>query len=186
MLFRSEVRTFSSGPSSSTFEAGYDLDPCLPPAASVYVTASGTEGDPGTIIRSPLSHAMACDVVDFGVRFFVREGGGLRLIFPAKPSAEGADADGQPPLGVPSDSGELVPSPELEHLARPSAVPMAGDHYRNRFPEIVEIMVRVLTDEGAQKIRNIEAGKDPDDWWETAEKHSRVFTRLVAIQGRPL
>jgi type II secretory pathway pseudopilin PulG len=186
MLFRAEVRrTHTAGGSPGTFEAGYDLDPAATPA-TLYMTASGTAGDPGNLLRPPLSAALADNVIDFGVRLYRREGGDLRLIFPARPAALGA----LPVNGVLTNA--VPPSAETQHLAR-STTPEVGDYYRQAFPDFVEVMLRVLTDEGARLLAAYEAGHlqppagvtPADYWWTLAEANSVVFTRRIVIPSRP-
>ena len=186
MLFRAEVRrTRTAGGSPGTFEAGYNLDPAATPVTS-YMTPNGTAGDPGNLLRPPLGAALADNVIDFGVRLYRREGGDLRLIFPARPAAFGAS----PVNGVFTNA--VPPSAETQHLAC-GTTPAASDYYRQAFPEVVEVMIRVLTDEGARLLAVYEAGRlqppvgvtPADYWWILAEAHSEVFTRHIALPSRP-
>jgi len=187
MLFRAEVRrTKTSSGAAGTFEAGYNLDPAAVPPTT-YLTPSGTAGDPGNLIRPPLGSALVDNVIDFGVRFYVREGGNLRLVFPAAPA----------PLGGAPAGGALTtaspPSSETRHYAL-STARAADDYYRHVFPEVADIMIRVLDAEGAQLLAAFEAGRlhpparttAADYWWTLAESHSQVFIRRVAVAGRPL
>jgi type II secretory pathway component PulJ len=187
LLFRSEVRpTLSHSGGIGVFEAGYDLDPAASPATP-YLTSSGTTGDPGNLLRPPLGAALLDNVIDFGVRFYVREKGNLRLAFPATPASAGA----APAAGAPTQA--TPPAAAAEHLARYSS-PAANDAYRNAFPEVADIMLRVLDDEGARLLSAYEAGRlrpssgisAPDYWWALATAHSQVFTRRVIIESRPL
>ena len=187
LLFRSEVRrTATAGGAPGTFEAGYDLDPAAVPPTP-YQTANGTAGDPGNLIRPPLGAAFADNVIDFGMRLYVREGVHLRLIFPARPATRG----GAPVVGA--LTAETPPSAETEHRARRSQ-PAADDYYRHAFPDTADIMIRVLTEEGARIVAAYEAGRlrPPDGvaaadyWWTLAEAHSEVFMRRVSIPGRPI
>ena len=50
------------------------------------------------------------------------------------------------------------PAFETQHLAM-SAEPATADYYRHAFPEVVEVMIRVLTDEGARRISAFENGR---------------------------
>jgi hypothetical protein len=186
LLFRAEVRrTASGGGAPGTFESGYDLDPAASPATP-YQTASGTAGDPGNLIRPPLGAAFADNVIDFGVRLYVREGANLRLVFPARASARGA----APTAGALTTVAP--PSEETQHLAR-GVAPAAGDYYRHAFPDTADLMVRVLTEEGAQLIAAYESGRlrppagvtAADYWWTLAEAHSEVFTARTAVPSRP-
>ena len=187
MLFRAEVRrTKSATGASGTFEAGYNLDPAATPATA-YMAPSGTAGDPGNLLRPPLGSVLVDNAIDFGVRFYVREGGSLRLIFPAAPSPlEGVPAGGTLTTARP-------PSLETRHFAM-STPPDANDDYRHAFPDVADVMIRILDDEGARLLAAYEAGRihppsgvaAADYWWMLAEAHSQVFIRRVAILSRPL
>lgn len=186
MLFRAEVRrTRTAGGAPGTFEAGYNLDPDAVPATA-YQTPSGTTGDPGNLVRPPLGSVLADNVIDFGVRLYAREGGDLRLVFPAAPAAAGS----LPAGGVITSA--RPPAFETRHLVM-STAPAAADFYRHAFPEVAEVMLRVLDGEGARLLAAYEAGrlKPPagiapaDYWWILAEAHSRAFTRRIAIASRP-
>ncbi len=186
LLFRAEVRrTRTSGGAPGTFEAGYNLDPAAAPATP-YQAPNATAGDPGNLLRPPLGSVLADNVIDFGVRLYVREGGSLRLIFPARPAGPGA----APAVGETTTAAP--PSAETEHLAAALAAAPA-DFYRHAWPEVVEVMIRVLTDEGARLIAAHEAGRlqppsgvaPGDYWWTLAEAHSEVFVRRVEIISRP-
>jgi type II secretory pathway pseudopilin PulG len=187
LLFRAEVRrTKSSTGAAGVFESGYDLDPAASPATA-YMGPSGTTGDAGNLLRPPLGAALVDNVIDFGVRLYAREGENLRLVFPATPASLGsAPAAGTLTTAAP-------PSGETEHLAR-SASPAANDAYAHVFPDVAEVMLRVLDEEGARLIASYEAGRlhppagisAADYWWTLATAHSQVFTRCVAIASRPL
>jgi prepilin-type N-terminal cleavage/methylation domain-containing protein len=187
LLFRAEVRrTHTSAGAAGTFESGYNVDPSATPGTR-YQVASGTTGDPGNLLRPPLGAVIADDVIDFGVRLYVREGGALRLIFPAESSLRG----GPPAVGTPAAA--LPPAATAEHLARSGWVE-PQDAYRHAFPDVAEIMVRIMDAEGARLISAYEAGRllppvgmaPGDYWWDLAEAHSQVFTRRIEIRAKPL
>jgi len=112
------------------------------------------------------SDALATHVVDFGVWLHVREANGaLRRIFP-------------------------LDNADLAHAATDAVAP--GD--ANRFPEVADVMVRILTDEGARILDAMEkpagaitrpAGytSDAEWWWAVVEANSRVYTRRVELKG---
>ncbi|MEN9635755.1 MAG: hypothetical protein RL077_4159, partial [Verrucomicrobiota bacterium] len=67
------------------------------------------------------------------------------------------------------------------------------------FPDVVDIMVRILTEEGAQLIATIEKVQNPalvvpakynsnaqEWWWAIAQENSRVYTRRVVINAKSL
>jgi len=173
LLFRAAVTP------NNTFDTGYNLDPA---AGNQYGVPNATDGDPGNVVRPSDVHAIANNVIDFGLRLYVREGSQLRLVFPARPSTAG----GSPTVGTPSDSDTAVPAVELAHLARTPVSVNASDAYRNRFPDVAEIVIRVLSEEGATMIRNLEAGRMTGNWWDIALAHSTVYTRRVELKGRGL
>lgn len=119
-----------------------------------------------TLTNPNIGDALASNVVDFGVWLYVRDSAGaLRRIFPAN-------------------------SADLSHAARDAgAAPDA-----NRYPDVADIMVRMLTEEGASRIEAMEQGNaalmrpaayvtDAAWWWALAETNSRVFVRRVEIKG---
>ena len=64
-----------------------------------------------------------------------------------------------------------------------------------RYPEVADIMIRILTEEGATLLEAIEAGRVPRPpayatdatwWWKVVEANSKVFTRRVEIKGTAL
>jgi prepilin-type N-terminal cleavage/methylation domain-containing protein len=112
------------------------------------------------------SHAglLASNVMDFGCWLYVRNAdGSLRRIFP--------DA-----------------ANDVAHLAAGSS---AND--ANRYPEVVDVMVRVLSEAGAAQVAAMEAGQlgarpaqyttDGEWWWAVVTQHSNVFTRRMEIKG---
>ncbi len=119
-----------------------------------------------TLMNPPLSDALAVNVVDFGVWLYVRDNSGaLRRIFPADNS-------------------------DLAHAARDAG--SATD--TNRYPEVVDVMLRILTDEGARSIDAMEQGSgaltrppeflnDAEWWWGVVEANSRVYVRRIEIKG---
>jgi prepilin-type N-terminal cleavage/methylation domain-containing protein len=63
------------------------------------------------------------------------------------------------------------------------------------FPDVVDVMIRVLTEEGAKAIEAIESGAgivvrpdgstDEQWWWSVAEANSRVYVRRIQLKGGP-
>jgi prepilin-type N-terminal cleavage/methylation domain-containing protein len=187
MLFRAEVRrSKTAGGAAGVFESGYDLDPAASPATA-YMTPSGTAGDPGNLRRPPLGAALADNVIDFGVRLYVSESGSLRLVFPAVAAPLG----GMPAAGAPTRAAP--PAAETEHLAR-CVSPSIDDAYCQAYPQVADVMLRVLDDEGARLLAAYEAGRlqppegvsAADYWWTLASAHSQVLTRRILIASHPL
>ncbi|MFI5358253.1 MAG: hypothetical protein ACHQ4G_13050, partial [Opitutales bacterium] len=57
---------------------------------------------------------------------------------------------------------------------------------RGRWPAVADVMVRILTPDGAQLLAAGEARGTPDEWWRIAESHSRVFTQRILLAVTPL
>lgn len=119
----------------------------------------------GSSLSSPSSSdLLLTNVVDFGVWLHVRDSSGaLRRVFPA-------------------DGGDLT------HTARDSG----GAADADRYPQVADVMLRVLSEEGARQIAAIEQGvvprpasyaSDAEWWWAVAEAHSSVFVRRVEVKG---
>lgn len=54
----------------------------------------------------------------------------------------------------------------------------------SQFPDVADVVVRILTPEGGRLIQACESSASTADWWETAMQHSKVFTRRVALVRR--
>jgi Tfp pilus assembly protein PilW len=150
--------------SANTLTAGNDVT-----AAAYLSTSAAPSGSraAATLVNPNSSDALATNVVDFGLWLHVRDPatGGLRRIFPG-------------------DSGDL------NHAARDSGAVIDA----NRFPDVADVMVRILTEQGATLLTQIEsdAGRvtrppgyvsDAEWWWAVVEANSRVYTRRIEVKG---
>ncbi len=123
-----------------------------------------------TLTNPSNTDALATNVVDFGVWLYARQSGpgGLRRLFPADES-------------------------DTSHAARDPGTAAEA----NRFPEVVDVMVRILTEQGATLLAEMESSRgvlvrppdcatDAEWWWAVVETYSRVYTRRVEVQrGAP-
>jgi hypothetical protein len=62
------------------------------------------------------------------------------------------------------------------------------------FPQVVDVMIRVLTEDGARRLDALEAGAgrlglrpaqyptDAEWWWGLVEANSEVFTRRIVLR----
>lgn len=110
------------------------------------------------------SGVILSNAVDFGVWLHARTAAGsLRRIFPADAS-------------------------DLSHAARDSG----GAADANRYPDVVDVMIRVLSEEGARQIAAMEQGtiarpsdysSDAEWWWAVVEANSTVFVRRIEVKG---
>ena len=189
-LHRVEVRpaaTTGGTPRPGVLESGYNL------TASAYTTGTAnntgnTTGDPVTIqvvSTNPrnLDSVIAENVIDFGIRAYVRDAtqpSGLRLIFPA------------------TTAGVLTNSSKPLRAQLPSDTPPTSPNYDPSLlmPDVVDVMVRILTDEGARMIATYEQANSPltlpqgrnaqQYWWDLADANSQTFTRRIALNAKSL
>lgn len=142
---------------ANTFTAGYNLDP----VAGGYTSASATSGNPGNVIRPPLDTVLADHVVDFGVRFFRYDASDLQPLFPAV--------------------NAVWTNAELSHFVR---LGPAGSSETVK-PDVVEVMVRVLTEDGVRLLRNFENPPGgyvrSSTWWDIVTKNSHVYSRRIVL-----
>lgn len=157
-LFRSQVRP--GGP-NSTFSSGYDL---LAPA---YTNPNGSEQHPGNIRRPNTRFILGNQVIDFGLRVWVRGAqGDLVQAFPLPAGGEHS----------------FVATTGMAQIPGYATRPVVRG-----WPLCFEVMVRVLTDEGARALDNLEAGRTPvpagsslaNHWWSLALAHSQVHVRTI-------
>jgi prepilin-type N-terminal cleavage/methylation domain-containing protein len=168
-LFRSEVA------SDQTFTAGYNL------AANIYNSvASGSL--PGTVRHPDISNVIANNVIDFGVRVWVRGASGLEAIYPDTGdisfASAGADA-------TPTPAQLADPSFVPVQLKDPGTGQVIPDNKR-AYPEVIEVFMRILSEEGATQIDNLEKGLISGNWWDIAMANSEVYTRRIEIKAKSL
>ena len=145
-LFRSDVTA------KETFEAGYDLDPIdggYGAAAPDGIRVPKNIITPifNDSIGPSTDFSLAANVIDFGIRAYLidenDEGTGhLRQIFP----------------GVNDSSSGSSSGYELLSTSDPSPSSIGNPH---AFPEVIDVMVRILTTEGASVISAFEEGLIP-------------------------
>ena len=174
-LFRSDVNP------KETFNAGFNLHPQLGNYNSgtsnlsrmagnimnpIYQTAEG---------ESPTGFSLANNVIDFGIRAYLidrnsKGTGNLRQIFPN--------------IEDTTEDYEFLASTHQSYMKDPS------QPHLNAFPEVVDVMIRILTTEGESAISAFEAGLTPvpsnydnaeEYWWDLAEKNSDVYIRRIKI-----
>lgn len=192
LLYRTRSRVAQSGSGATdanraTIGSGLNVL-----AAQFTSTASGGTGidDPGFIRTPSLPGAydffrLGSNVIDFGVRIYDRDqNGALRQRFPYD-----TVAGRQVWAFLATTNDTPVPS----NPAVPPAPLAAGDIARG-IPAVIEVIIRVATDEGARQIQNLEQGRIPvpagftadQYWWQIAGESSQVFVRRVEIATTPL
>lgn len=163
MFYRAEVRS-NRGTSNSAgaFEAGFNLDPDLDANGyyhSDWIRFGGGSlmnnrsiNNPYTVTSPPRNSVLANDVIDFGVRFYLRgPGGSLELVYPIDNDdlEYRAGADDEPFPHV-ADVFVRILTPRGAQLLQ---------HYENAPRETVH----------------------DDAWWEIAEENSHLFSRRIQL-----
>ncbi|BET67063.1 hypothetical protein ASA1KI_19810 [Opitutales bacterium ASA1] len=188
-LFRTFTRPMDQDDVFGTFESSFNL--LIEEASGGGYQATpynlpgpigGTsQGDPGNIRRPQRSQLIANNVIDFGVRFWKRNGGTLKLMFPADDAGNPSNAKG----GFAACYEVAAPVPLEPSIWSPVGSAAANMNYG--YPDMAEILLRVLTDEGARQIEALENGRITGrTWWELAEANSEVFIRRVELKGKVL
>lgn len=192
-LYRSSARPMSpSWPDeNSTFAAGYDL----------FSRASHphyNRGDSSVIdhvgnIRAPRRYEqiLGNNVVDFGVRCWGRDSSGRwSALFPT-PTISGG---GRPSLGFAATTRDGFHREQVIPPDSGTSTSLAAEEMSYGFPEQVEVFMRILTEEGAQKIEAFEDGRvlfpaaesnEAEAWWQIVLQHSHVFVRTIHVEAQP-
>ncbi|MEO6994220.1 MAG: hypothetical protein ABI273_11355, partial [Lacunisphaera sp.] len=149
---------------SATFSTGYDVSASGYGSASVSPSATR---NPKTLTNPNNADALATNVVDFGVWLYARDdaNGELRRIFP-------------------SDNTDMT------HAAH--AIGAVSDD--SRFPDVADVMVRILSERGAALLDEWENGgghvirpanyaSDAEWWWGMVEAHSSIYVRRIELRG---
>jgi len=175
-LFRSEVS------SENSFAAGYDLfaDAYNSTALITEIADDWTTIRAAGLIRRPETAAfdrrlvLANNVIDFGIRVFTRDNAGLLNTTPSFPFGN---------LKGFAATTFATAVPTTKPLSDPA---LASVEIIKGFPAVVEVFIRVLTDEGVLQIDNLENGGITGTWWDIALKNSKVFTRRIEIPATAL
>jgi prepilin-type N-terminal cleavage/methylation domain-containing protein len=189
LLHRSEARPATANGRIGVLEAGYNITSANYTTSTAGTNNGSVTGDPRGVqvpggIRN-LDAVIADNVIDFGVRAYVRDRdvpGGLRLVFPAN-----------------ANGGLSNAATARLRATLPSATPVPQWGTGQPFPDVIDVMVRILTDEGAALIATMESVQNPallvpakynnnaqEWWWGVARENSRVYTRRIVLNAQPL
>lgn len=187
-----EVRYFlhrSSVGGRSTFATGYNIV-----GSNQYNDPTGQAADdplaPGRVRQPIISQVIASDVVDFGVRVYCEEPGRSSPVerFPADRRGETGPT---PPPPTPIWAFLATSSAAASPIAPASGPIGLSAAVQREFPVAIEVMLRVLTDEGSRRIRALESGNIPtndfaSEWWRIVTEHSEVYSRRIEVRSRPI
>ncbi len=134
----------------------------------------------GDVVNPERPNILAINVVDFGVRLYIYE---TDPTSPGYPDPSGADAPDQLRLIFPADgSSQLVT--DISAAANHRGSTFTGIAYQNRYPDVIEIYMRVLSERGADMISDMEEAGDNTFWDEVVANNSRLYRRYVVVRGR--
>jgi prepilin-type N-terminal cleavage/methylation domain-containing protein len=169
-------------------ESGFNITSAAYTTNTANTNNGSQTGDPRTIQvvstnARNMDSVIADNVIDFGVRCYVRDASqatGLRIVFPAA-----------------NETGTASNAATARLLAQlPPNTVTDSTNYNFVMPEVVDVMVRILTDEGARLIALYEQANSPltiptgfnaqQYWWQIALANSQVFTRRIVINAQPL
>lgn len=113
------------------------------------------------------------DVIDFGVRLYVFD-----------PTFAGSvDSPDSLRLIFPANANSLVDATDVEH----TATRFDGTNYQVRYPDVVEVFLRVLDDAGAAALYDLEElGIGTLTYDEIVARHSKVYRRMIRLPGKEL
>ena len=174
-LFRSDVSDIN------TLNAGYNLHPEEGPYSNNVNNGPRETGN----IKNPIfknndndstDFSLASNIVDFGIRAFLIRNrsqgtGHLQQIFPD--------------MNNTSDQFEYWATSNPNYQA--DSDKKASNLYA--FPDVIDVMIRILTAEGASALAAYEEGlipapegtNEPDYWWQLVEENSEVYVRRIRI-----
>lgn len=122
-------------------------------AVDTYKGASDL-GRPGEI-KSPRLDSVVCDqAIDFGVIIYQM-----------------------------NENGQLVQGfPERDPSLNPLKNPLQYRTPQDGVPARLEVLIRIMSINGARELRAREQGKmTPEDWWRLAHRESRVYSRILSL-----
>lgn len=169
-------------------DAGFNITAANYTTSTTNTNNGSQTGDPRTIQvvttnARNMDSVLADNVIDFGIRCYVRDSNqtsGLRLVFPAANQT-----------GAASNATTARLRAQL-----PSNTVTDATNYNFVMPDVVDVMVRILTEEGARLIATYEQANSPltiptginaqQYWWQLALANSQVFTRRIVINAQPL
>lgn len=163
-LYRSVVR------SDHTIEAGLDLD-----AVAYSESGSSLYGNPGEIHTPSQESTLLSNVIDFGVRLYIYD----------------MDAEDGSASGVPSGMRMIFPADDFNALDNTDTGHYGetdfGTDLDSRYPHAVELVLRVIDEDGAELLHDLEESGGTDAQWQAiVDEHSRLYRRFVDIRGRSI
>jgi len=180
-LYRTDVSALD------TYVAGYDLGSSGGYSENASNNSQDEENDPirvpsaiinpiinlGSSLADASVFSLATNIIDFGVRAYRTE--------------KKKDGTGNFIQLFPVISSKMLQSYDFYSIRFPNP----NNSSEGPFPDCIDVMLKILTAEGAKIISNYELGLIPlpsgksheEHWWELADQNSEVFIRRIKIYG---
>lgn len=142
-------------------------------AGNFDITATNyKDGNTANALQRPrLDGVILEDVVDFGVRLYVFD----------RTAHSSEDAPKGLWLIYPADAASNVDVNDTVHLGKTSI----GNTFSERYPDVVEVFIRVLDDVGSRLLYELEEGLGGElDYDGIVKKHGRLYSRMIRIPGK--
>ena len=180
-LFRADVST------EETFLNGYNLYADDMHNGTYGKDALNGAREPGNIFNpiyeepdaDTTAFSLASNIIDFGIRLhtFQKNKNGETNLLQIFPDVNSSNGGGYAPYEYYATSFPKY----IEETQK-------DDKY-SKFPDVVDVMIRILSTEGASAISAYEEGLIPtpsgftpeEYWWEIAEKNSEVYIRRIRV-----
>jgi prepilin-type N-terminal cleavage/methylation domain-containing protein len=180
-LYRTDVSALD------TYVAGYDFGSSGGYSENASNNSQDEESDPirvpsaiinpiinlGSSLADASVFSLATNIIDFGVRAYRTE--------------KKKDGTGNFIQLFPVISSKMLQSYDFYSIRFPNP----NNSSEGPFPDCIDVMLKILTAEGAKIISNYELGLIPlpsgksheEHWWELADQNSEVFIRRIKIYG---
>ncbi|HCR29238.1 MAG TPA: hypothetical protein DIV79_04390 [Opitutae bacterium] len=129
----------------------------------------------GDVVNPQRPNILAVNVVDFGVRLYIYE---------ADPTIDYSDVDAPDGLRLifPANTSSRLET-DISLAAAHQGSTFSGNVYGSRYPDVVEIYMRILTERGADLIYEMEEAGDNTFWEEIVANNSRLYRRYIVVRG---
>jgi len=130
----------------------------------------------GGVVNPKRSNILAVNVVDFGVRLYIYE---------PNPTSDPSDVDASEGLRLifPADESSRLQSP-IPNNGQHRSSTFVGTAYSDRYPDVVEVFMRILNENGAQALSAMEESGSNAQWEEIVANNSKLYRRYIVVRGR--
>jgi len=130
----------------------------------------------GGVVNPTRSNILAVNVVDFGVRLYIYE---------PNPTSDPSDVDAPEGLRLifPADGSSRLQNP-IPNNGQHRSSTFVGTTYSDRYPDVVEVFMRILDENGAEALSAMEESGSNAQWEEIVANNSKLYRRYIVVRGR--